>query len=417
MIESDNVKHRSPRHTTRPELADPAQSHTTEPEDIVKKPQKSGRRPSAVKKGSMLPGYLQKALAAVIILCLGLVGFIIFILARDTTPPVIQQVSLSDIIEASTTITWQTDEPATSQVTIWDSEVYISTEPDETLVTNHSATLTDLKPNTKYQFILISRDKGGNESRLEIELTTPPQPHANPPIISEVKVFNTTDSSATITWQTDVPATSHVEYGTTNAYGSTTPPDNELTTSHSVALTGLKPSTTYYFGIKSQGAGGNEAMSEAQTLITLSSAAVTVEIGVEVDKRAPDFTLLTLDSKALTLSQFRGKIVMVNFWQASCSACREEMPHLQAIYQEWPRDKLEILAVSVGDRAAFVRSALDSEGLTMPALLDSGEAVSEIYRITRFPTTFFINNDGIIKGIKEGRFKSQSEIEDILNSL
>ena len=404
MTESNNLKTDDLQYT---------EHNAAEPEKIVKKPQKSGRRPSAKKKGSILSGQLQKILAAAIVLCLGLAGFIIFILARDNTPPVIQQVSLSDMAESSVIITWQTDEPATSQVTIWDSEVYNSTKADETLVTNHSATLNALKSNTKYKLILISIDKSGNETRLEIELTTPLQPYANPPIISEVKVFNITDSSATITWQTDVPATSQVEYGTTNAYGSTTPPDNELTTSHSVALTGLKPSTTYYFGIKLQGAGGNEA----QTFITLSSAAVNVEIGVGIDKRAPDFTLLTLDSKALTLSQFKGKIVMVNFWQASCSACKEELPYLQAIYQEWPRDKLEILAISVGDRAVFVQSAVDSEGLTMPALLDSGEAVSEIYRITRFPTTFFINNDGIIKGIKEGRFKSQSEIEDILNSL
>ena len=264
---------------------------------------------------------------------------------------------------------------------------------------------------------MISRDKGGNEASLEIELTTPLQPYANPPIISEVKVFNITDSSATITWQTDMPATSQVEYGTTNAYGSTTPSNNELTTSHNIALTGLKPSTTYYFETKSQGASGNEAASEAQTFITLSSAAAAIETGVEAGKRAPDFTLLTLDSKVLTLSQFRGKIVMVNFWQASCSACKDEMPYLQAIYQEWPRDKLEILAISVGDRAAFVRSFVDREGLTMPALLDSDEAVSEIYQISRFPTTFFINADGIIKGIKEGRFTSQFEIEDMLNSL
>jgi peroxiredoxin len=404
MTESNNLKTDDLQYT---------EHNAAEPEKIVKKPQKSGRRPSAKKKGSILSGQLQKILAAAIVLCLGLAGFIIFILTRDITPPVIQQVSISDIDEASAVITWQTDEPATSQVTIWDSEVYNSTKADETLVTNHSATLSALKSSTKYKLTLISTDKSGNETRLEIALTTPLQPYANPTIISEVKVFNITDSSATITWQTDVPATSQVEYGTMNAYGSTTPPDNELTTSHSVALTGLKPSTTYYFGIKSQGAGGNEA----QTFITLSSAAVNVEIGVGIDKRAPDFTLLTLDSKALTLSQFKGKIVMVNFWQASCSACKEELPYLQAIYQEWPRDKLEILAISVGDRAAFVRSTVDSEGLTMPALLDSGEAVSEIYRITRFPTTFFINNDGIIKGIKEGRFKSQSEIEDILNSL
>ena len=408
MTESNNLKTDDLQRT---------EHNTAEPEKIVKKTGKRGHRPTAKKKGSVPYGQLQKILAAVIILCLGLVGFIIFILTSDTTPPVIQQVSISDTAESSVIITWQTDEPATSQVTISDSEVHISTEPEETLATNHSATLTDLKPNTRYQFILISRDKGGNEASLEIELTTPLQPYANPPIISEVKVFNITDSSATITWQTDMPATSQVEYGTTNAYGSTTPPDNELTTSHSIALTGLKPSTTYYFEMKSQGASGNEAASEAQTFITLSSAAAAIETGVEAGKRAPDFTLLTLDSKVLTLSQFRGKTVMVNFWQASCSACREEMPYLQAIYQEWQRGKLEILAVSVGDRAAFVQSFVDREELTLPVLLDAAEAVSDVYQIPRFPTTFFINADGIIKVIKEGRFKSQSEIEDMLNSL
>jgi peroxiredoxin len=55
--------------------------------------------------------------------------------------------------------------------------------------------------------------------------------------------------------------------------------------------------------------------------------------------------------------------------------------------------------------------------VTFPALLDSDEAISEIYQIPRFPTTFFINADGIIKEIKEGRFVSQSEIEYMLNSL
>jgi len=324
MTESDTIKPRTLRHTTRPELTEPAQPRAAKAEEIGKKTQGRGRRPPAKKKGSILPGQLQKILAAAIILCLGLVGFIIFTLARDTTPPVIRQVSLSDMAEASAIITWQTDEPATSQVTTWDSEVYTSTEPAETLATNHSATLNTLKSNTRYQLTLVSRDKGGNEARLEIELTTPAQPYATPPVIS---------------------------------------------------------------------------------------------VGPEVGKLAPDFTLTTLDGKQVSLSQFRGKLVMVNFWQSSCSACEDEMPHLQAIYEKWPRDKLEILAISVGERAAFVQSFVDRQGVTFPALLDSDEAISEIYQIPRFPTTFFINADGIIKEIKEGRFVSQSEIEYMLNSL
>jgi peroxiredoxin len=293
-------------------------------ERIVKNAQKRGRKTPMKKQTLIPPGQLQKILAAAIILCLGLIGFTFFILARDTTPPVIQQVSLSDMVEANAIITWQTDEPATSQVAIWDSEVSTSTELDETLVNNHSATLSTLKPNTRYKLILISRDKGGNEARLEIELTTPAQPYATPPVIS---------------------------------------------------------------------------------------------VGPEVGKLAPDFTLTTLDGKQVSLSQFRGKIVMVNFWQSSCSNCRDEMPYLQAIYEKWPRDGLEILAISVGEKAAFVQSFVERQGLTFPALLDSDEAVNNIYQISRIPTTFFVNADGIIKEIKMGAFTSQSEIEAILKSL
>jgi peroxiredoxin len=295
-------------------------------EKAVKNAPKRGRKTTTKKQALIPPGQLQKILAAAIILCLVFTGFTFFILTKDTTPPVIQQVSLSDMVEASAIITWQTDEPATSQVTIWDPEAEIpaSTKLDETLVTSHFATLSDLKPNTRYQFILISRDKGGNETRLEIELTTPIQPSATPPVIS---------------------------------------------------------------------------------------------VGPEVGKLAPDFTLTALDGKQVSLSQFHGKIVMVDFWQSSCSACRNEMPYLQATYEKWPNDKLEILAISVGERAALVQSFVDRQGLTFPVLLDSDEAVSEIYHISRIPTTFFVNANGIIKEIKTGAFTSQSEIEAMLKSL
>ena len=332
MPENDSIK---PGYFQRTEHS------AAEPEKIAKNAPKGGHKTPTKKQIPTPSGQLQKLLAAAIILCLGLIASISFILARDTTPPVIQKVSLSDITEASTTITWQTDKPATSQVTIrgsewqtdkpatsqvtiWDSEVSTSTELDEALVTNHSAPLTDLKPNTRYQLTLISRDKGGNEARLEIELTTPTQPSATPPVIS---------------------------------------------------------------------------------------------VGPEMGKLAPDFTLTTLKGEQISLSQFRGKIVMVNFWQSTCSNCGEEMPYLQAIYNKWPHDKLEILAVSVGEKAAFVQSFVETRGLTFPALLDSDEAVSEIYQISRFPTTFFVNADGIIKEIKTGAFTSQSEIEAILKSF
>jgi len=407
MLENNSTKSRNPRRVRH---------SAVEPEETVKKARKRGRIPSTKKQGLILPGQLQKILVAAIIFSLGSIGFIAFVLARDTTPPVIQSVAFSDMIGKSADITWQTNEPATSQV-VCGPDVCTPTEPDETLATNHSATLSDLKPNTRYQLILISKDKGGNEARLQIELTTPVQSYAIPLIISGVKAFNITDSSATVTWQTDRPATSQAEYGETDSYSLITPTDEELTTHHSITLTGLKPTNTYHIRVKSRDAGRNESISEAQTFITLSTGAAAVEVAPELDKRAPDFTLATLDGKQLSLNQFRGKKVMVNFWVTSCSACDTEMPYIQAVFDGWPRNDLEILAVNMGERAAFVQSFVDRRGLTFPVLLDSDEAVSETYQIFTIPTTFFINADGIIKKIKTGHFMSQFEIETILKSF
>jgi peroxiredoxin/chitodextrinase len=408
MQENDNIKSGKPQS---------AEHIDAEPEKIVKKARKRGRKPTTKKQTPIPPGQFRNILAAAIILCLCLAGSIIFILARDITPPVIQKVSISDITEANAVMTWQTNEPATSQVEIWDSNVSVSTELDGTLVANHSATLTDLKPNTRYRFTVISKDKHGNKTNLEIELTTPPQPYVPPLVISELKISNITDFSATITWQTDRPATSQMEYGETDSYGSIASASKEPATKHSITLIGLKPKNSYHFIVKSKDTFGTEAASEDRTFITLSTAAAAVEVGPEIGKRAPDFTLPTLDGKELSLSQFRGKTVMVNFWLTSCSACASEMPDMQAIYDTWSRDDLEILAVNVGERAVFVQSFVDRRGLTFPVLLDSDEAVSNIYQISTIPTTFFINADGIVSEIKQGRFTSQSEIEDILKSL
>jgi peroxiredoxin len=305
------------------EQVDPQESkHSADkPEDIVKKPRRRRRRPPA-KKQAILAGLWSKISIAAVVLCLGFIGFSIFMLNRDvTTAPVIQKVSVSDIAQTSAIINWQTDEPATSEVTTCSSDNCTSLKPDESLVTNHSATLTNIEPNTVYELTVMSKNKQGKEARLTVEFVTPRKPTA------------------------------------------------------------------------------------------------AVEIGTRIGDRAPDFTLPTIDGKEASLSQFRGKIVMVNFWESSCSGCASEMPDIQAVFDTWSRDDLEILAVNNGERAAFVQSFIDSKGLTFPALLDSDQAVSNIYQISTIPTTYFINADGIIKRIKSGSFTSQSEIENILKSL
>jgi peroxiredoxin len=314
-------------------------------------------------------------------------------------------------------INWQTNQPATSEVNICLGNDCSLLKLDKSLVTNHSATITDIQPDTRYQLTIISKDSNGKEAKLTLELITPVKVSPIPLEISGVKISYTANSGIIISWQTNKPATSQVQYGENDADSLSTPQDTDMTTVHRVSITGLKPDTAYQFKVKSEDAGKNILTSEAQTFTTLSANAAAVDVGSAIGQRAPDFVLSAIDGKQMSLSQFRGKIVMLNFWQSSCPKCTEETPYIQAIFGQWPKDKLQIIAVSVEERAIFVQTFLDSRGLTFPVLLDSDGAVSNTYQVPSYPTTYFIDSDGIIKEIKSGHFTSQFEIDTILKSL
>ena len=335
----------------------------------------------------------------------------------DTTPLVIPEVNVSDITETSATITWTTDKPATSKVEYGETEDYGTTTPlDEELTTSHSVTLDGLEPNTTYYYRVISQDASGNEATSEGDLRTLATADETPPTISEVNVSDITESGATITWATDEPATSQVEYGKTEDYGSETTENTKLSNSHSVTLTGLASSTTYYFKIISKDASGNEAISATnQTFETVTS----IPVGYEEGNRAPDFTLTDLSGNEVKLSNFRGKIVVVNFWATWCGPCMEELPFFQAISDNETAGGFKILAINKEETGNWVHSELSNQGytFTFTILLDSDGEVNTLYNVETLPTTFFIDAEGIIKKIQEGSFSSQAEIENILSSF
>ena len=98
----------------------------------------------------------------------------------------------------------------------------------------------------------------------------------SPPVISNINATNITTSSATITWNTDEPSTSHVDYGTTTSYGNTEG-NGFLVTNHSVGLAGLSPNTTYHYRVRSTDASNNEAVSSDGTFTTSQSGGGTGE--------------------------------------------------------------------------------------------------------------------------------------------
>jgi lysophospholipase L1-like esterase len=119
-------------------------------------------------------------------------------------------------------------------------------------------------------------DEAGNEgSEASCAFTC----EAVPPIISGVSASGTTISSAVITWTTGESATSQVEYGTTSGYGSSSPLDTSLVTTHNINLTGLTDNTTYHYRVRSKDAAGKEASSNDNTFSTVPSAYAVYCVG------------------------------------------------------------------------------------------------------------------------------------------
>jgi len=118
---------------------------------------------------------------------------------------------------------------------------------------------------------------------------------------------------------------------------------------------------------------------------------------LKVGSPAPDFTLGSLDGQTVLLSQFKGHPVLLTFAASWCPACRAEAPELQSLHQRQP--ELTILLVDSNEQDDVVRGFAGEFGMTHPVLLDRDGRISDRYRIFAIPTTFFIDSQGIIRGL------------------
>ena len=173
--------------------------------------------------------------------------------AAAVSPPGISAVTSSSVTATSATITWTTDQPSTSQVEYGATTTYgTSSALNSSPLTSHSVTLAGLTPGTTYDYAAISSNAGGSATSANFTFATP----VSLPVISAVISTSITATSATITWTTDQPSTSQVEYGTTTTYGASSTLNSSPVTSHSATLTYLTPGTTYnYAAISADPAG------------------------------------------------------------------------------------------------------------------------------------------------------------------
>lgn len=140
-----------------------------------------------------------------------------------------------------------------------------------------------------------------------------------------------------------------------------------------------------------------------------------IKTSPEIDNLAPDFTLQTINCQSTTLSEFRGKTVLLNFWVSSCPACVDEMPYFQTIFDGKADEELVVVAINCGESSQTVQNTIDGLGLTFPILLDPDGKTCTTYK-RGAPTTFLIDDNGIIKAIRDEVFQSPEEIETMLDS-
>ncbi len=131
---------------------------------------------------------------------------------------------------------------------------------------------------------------------------------------------------------------------------------------------------------------------------------------VKSSSSSTDFSLPSLDGKTIKLSDFRGKVVLVNFWTTWCPACVEEMPLLQAAYEEKASSGLVVLGIDMREDMATVQRFVNDNGITFPIVLDSSGEVSSSYNVYYIPHTVIVDADGNVNRVKVGAFKDKEEI-------
>jgi cytochrome c biogenesis protein CcmG/thiol:disulfide interchange protein DsbE len=139
----------------------------------------------------------------------------------------------------------------------------------------------------------------------------------------------------------------------------------------------------------------------------------------QVSFLSPDFSLTNSDGEPVALSDLRGQAVLLNFWGSWCPPCKEEMPAMQKVYQDYKNEGFAILAVNAAfqEQPGAATAFLTKNTLDFPILIDADGEVSRQYQIHAFPTSYFIDPDGIIQEIVIGGPMSEALLRTRVENL
>ena len=133
---------------------------------------------------------------------------------------------------------------------------------------------------------------------------------------------------------------------------------------------------------------------------------------------APQFTLGSREGKDVSLTQFHGQVVMLNFWASWCGPCRQEMPLLESIYKKYGKMGFVMLGVNVEPDSQAAQEWLKQTPVSFPILFDKDSKVSKLYEVAGMPSTVIIDRSGKVRMLHRGyKPGDENEYQDSIRTL
>jgi len=117
---------------------------------------------------------------------------------------------------------------------------------------------------------------------------------------------------------------------------------------------------------------------------------------------APDFALKSSTGENLRLSEYRGDVVMINFWATWCGPCRQEMPLLDELFNRYQRVGFNLLGVNIDDDSRRAMQMVKDLGVSFPVLFDEAKEVSKLYQVEAMPVTVIVDREGTVRYVHQG---------------
>ncbi len=131
----------------------------------------------------------------------------------------------------------------------------------------------------------------------------------------------------------------------------------------------------------------------------------------------PDFTATTLSGETVHLTDYKGQVVMLNFWATWCPPCKAEMPTIQAAYNHYRKQGFTVLAINNREQATQIQPFANALALTFPIILDIGSVLQDTFAIKGYPTSLFISDAGEVYATHTGMLTPQQLNDYIATGL